>query len=561
MKQLEAHEVPLHKIFCSDYDFQIPEYQRPYAWETEQTLQLLDDLIEALDRNRDEPYFLGSIVLVKDPDAPAAQVIDGQQRLTTLTILYAVLRDLTRDEEFAKELDEMICEPGKKSRGLQRKPRLALRSRDTEFFHKYVQTSLGTRELAKVPANAMSTEAQEAIQANSGVLSDKLGGWHENRRLELIRMLSDRTYLVVVSTSDLNSAHRIFSVMNDRGLDLSPADIFKSTIIGNLTNGQSANYSKKWEDAEEALGREDFADLFLHIRMIFAKDRAKRELLKEFPEQVLDSYLPNRADHFVDDVLVPYADAYEKIRDLAYVAPEDPDAAERVNAWFKRLSQLDNNDWRAPALWALRHHGGEPEWLDRFFQSLERLAASMFIRRVYTSLRANRYAELLRGLDAGHGLSAGAFRLSEDEQAETLKQLDGPLYLVTKVRKYVLLRVDEVLAKDSGATYKHPIITVEHVLPQNPKPNSTWMNEFSDNEHRQWRHRIANLVLLNRRKNSEAQNYDFAMKKEKYFTGKNGVSNFALTTGVLSHQEWTSDVLERRQQELTTLLREEWQLE
>src|SRR5665811_1063776 len=112
MKQLEANVVVVQKIFCSDYDFHIPEYQRPYAWETEQALQLLDDLAESLDRDEDEPYFLGSIVLVKEKGVAAAEVIDGQQRLTTLTILLAVLRDLTSDQKLADELGGMIREPG-----------------------------------------------------------------------------------------------------------------------------------------------------------------------------------------------------------------------------------------------------------------------------------------------------------------------------------------------------------------------------------------------------------------------------------------------------------------
>lgn len=74
MSQLEAHEMPLHKVFfCSDYSFSIPDYQRPYTWRKEQALQLLDDLSEALDRDSTDPYFLGSVVLVKDKQDPAAR--------------------------------------------------------------------------------------------------------------------------------------------------------------------------------------------------------------------------------------------------------------------------------------------------------------------------------------------------------------------------------------------------------------------------------------------------------------------------------------------------------
>jgi Protein of unknown function (DUF1524) len=371
-------------------------------------------------------------------------------------------------------------------------------------------------------------------------------------------MLSDRTFLVVVSTPDLDSAHRIFSVMNARGLDLSPADIFKSQVIGDLADEVSEKYADKWEAAEKSLGREDFADLFLHVRMIFSKERAKRELLKEFPGQVLDKYLPGRGQQFVDDVVVPYAFAYEQIRDQSYASTS---GADEVNAWFKRLEQLDNNDWRPPALWALQAHRDDPAWLNNFFTLLERLAASMLIRRVYATPRAMRYAELLRELgDRDLGLSAPSFQLTVFEKSETADLLDGQLYLAAKVRKYVLLRLDEVLARSPGVTYVHRLITVEHVLPQNPDPQSLWVADFMEDERENWTHRLANLVLLNRAKNSEAQNYDFTKKKAKYFTGKNGVAAFALTSQVLNQQHWTPALLESRQKELLSRLSNAWEL-
>jgi hypothetical protein len=558
MQQLEAHEVALHKVFCSDYDFSIPDYQRPYAWQVEQATQLLDDLIDALDRDGTEPYFLGSVVLVKHKSSAAAQVIDGQQRLTTLTILLAVLRDLTDDNELKFDLEKMIVEPGNRIRRLEPKPRLALRRRDADFFRSYVQTTSLIDALIELKPDALKTDAQKAMQSNAKALREVLAEWPEHRRLDLIEMLSERTFLVVVSTPDLNSAHRIFSVMNARGLDLSPADIFKSLIVGDLTAGESDVYARKWEDAEEALGREDFADLLLHVRVIFAKQRAKRELLKEFPDQVLSQFLPGRAAAFVDDVVVPYSDAYGQIRDQGYVST---DGADRVNGWFRRLALLDNNDWRPPALWALRYHAHDPEWLDQFLRLLERLAASMLIRRVYATPRALRYADLLRELTDGKGLRAPSFELNDADKSETVTRLGGEIYLVTQVRKYVLLRLDEVLAKESGVSYMHRLITVEHVLPQSPSSGSQWLHAFTPDERAHWIHRLGNLVLLNRAKNSEAQNYDFKKKKARYFAGKNGVATFALTSQVLSHEEWTPSLLDARQNELIQMLTTEWCLQ
>ena len=553
MQKLEAHEVPLHKVLGSDYDFWIPDYQRPYAWEVEQARQLLDDLVDAVDRDDDEPYFLGSMVLVKRDGAANSEVIDGQQRLTTLTILLAIVRDLASPGGIRDSLDKMIVEPGDELLDLEAKPRLALRKRDQAFFRSYVQTPGRIEELVALGDGTLKTDAQRAIRDNAKALHAALVKQGEEARRRLVKMISARTFLVVVSTPNLASAHRIFSVMNARGLDLSPADIFKSKVIGELDD----EYATKWDDAEVMLGRSDFADLFLYIRMIFAKERAKEVLLSEFPKQVLNEYLPARAKEFVDDVLVPYAEAYAQIRDFRY---ESSANAERVNAWFRRLAQIDNSDWLPPALWAVRHHGDDPVWLDGFLRKLERLAASMFVRRIYTTPRVIRYSNLLRELATGQGLNSAAFELDDDERTDTMRQLDGALYLVQKTRKYVLLRLDEMLAGSSGVTHDFPIITVEHVQPQRPKDGSVWLNTFSAAERDNWTHRLANLVLLNRSKNAQASNYDFTDKKAKYFMSNKGVVAFPLTSQVLAQADWTPALLETRQKELLRTLAEEWRL-
>lgn len=157
-------------------------------------------------------------------------------------------------------------------------------------------------------------------------------------------------------------------------------------------------------------------------------------------------------------------------------------------------------------------------------------------------------------------MESQAFDLTPEEVAETRDRLADRIYQVAPVRKYVLLRLDELLAKQPGVSYQHNMITVEHVLPQNPKDDSRWKADFTDDERLYWTHRIGNLVLLNRAKNSEAQNYDFAKKKANYFTGANGSAVFALTTQVLTLEEWTPAVIHDRQRGLLALLHHEWAL-
>lgn len=89
--KITGKEYQLSKIFSKEFNYYIPAYQRPYAWTEEETETLFDDLLDFYQTEKVDNYFLGSIVLIKDEDKPKADVIDGQQRLTTLTILIAVI--------------------------------------------------------------------------------------------------------------------------------------------------------------------------------------------------------------------------------------------------------------------------------------------------------------------------------------------------------------------------------------------------------------------------------------------------------------------------------------
>jgi hypothetical protein len=150
--------------------------------------------------------------------------------------------------------------------------------------------------------------------------------------------------------------------------------------------------------------------------------------------------------------------------------------------------------------------------------------------------------------------------LTAEERQATLDWLDGRVYTYSaKLRSYILLRLDSFLA-GAGAVYKHTVTTIEHVLPQTVATGSEWDAQWSLEDREVWTNRLGNLVLLSRAKNAEAQNYDFATKKTKYFQSKSGVSPYASTTQVLSRGQWTVAEVEARQQELLDVFRKGWQL-
>lgn len=555
---IEAKELDLSRIFSNDYRFEIPDYQRPYAWTTEQVDELLDDLDYAIGDGiniQDKaPYFLGSIVIIKKAKKRLAHIVDGQQRITTLTILLCALRELSSNQEFQEALTQCIREQSNVVLGIVGRFRLRVRKRDTAFFQNNIQEIGRLSDFLKSPPVGMS-DSQKRMYENAKYLWTKLSQRSDERRNTLAQYIVQRCYLVVVSTSDQSSAYRIFSVLNDRGLDLSPTDILKADIIGGLDEHIRTEYTEKWEDMEEELGRDSFRELFAHIRMIFMKSKMRGTLQQEFQDNVLSRV---QGREFIDDVLEPFADAYEVLTDASYRSEA---GAEDVNKLLRYLNELDNFDWIPPALTYLKRNPTDTVALCHFFTYLERLAYGLFILRANINQRIRRYAEILRAIEQEEDLfgAASPLQLSAEEKTKILEVLDGQIYSHLRVRRPLLLRLNSLLS-DAGVRYDYPTITIEHVLPQNPDKKSEWLKKFRDEDERaEWTGKLANLVLLSRRKNSSAQNYDFNKKKEAYFQ-RGGVATFALTTQVLNETEWTLEVLQRRQKNLIGALKNEWWL-
>jgi len=558
-KKISGAEYPLSKIFSSEFEYVIPSYQRPYAWTVDEASELFDDLKSFYDSEDEEGYFLGSIVLIKSEDKPLAEVIDGQQRLTTLTILLAAMA-CAHDEANKDELKGYIVEPGKKVEKIEPKPRLSLRERDRAFFRKYVQ-EFRLDKLTKLDESALENEAQANILRNAKHLQEAIEKAFEkpDDLIEFATFLTTRCYLVAVSTPNEMSAFRVFSVMNSRGLDLQPTDIIKADIIGKMkSEADRQDYNDKWEEMEVELTREGFRDLFTCLRMIYAKEKAKRSLLEEFREHVLPSNPDPKA--FIDDVLEPFADALESIRNASYTATKK---SEDVNFYITWLNRIDNSDWIPPAMLFLKKHRNEPELLADFFQRLERLAAYIHVCRVYVNERIEIYGNLINEIEADAPLDEMEWLdLVEDEKATFREMLDGNVYEFTpRRRNYLLLRLDSFIG-DGAAAYDTKILTIEHVLPQTVKADSEWADWWPDADDRKaWVHRLANLVPLNKKKNSSAQNYDFGKKCDIYFPGTKNVSSYALTSQVMSEEEWTPEVLGKRQETLLGVLIEGWELE
>lgn len=550
LSPIEAHERAGGRIFGDEYAFEIPVYQRPYAWEVEQVRDLLTDLGDAMDG--DGVYFLGSIVLIKAPGVPQSKVVDGQQRLTTLTILLSVLRDVTNEPDRRISRGAYIYQKANPDSGAKDQYRLLLREQDRVFFKQRVQVPGATAELID-PATLEGS--RQRIAENVAFLRRQLEGWSEAKRDRLVAFIIQRCYLVVVSVPTPEAARRIFTVLNARGLDLTPTDVLKALLLERAGPVLEADLAKRWEAVETALGRERFVELFGHIRMIYERAKPRTGLEEAFPSVVPP--FSGDPDAFVSKTLEPLADAWELLEDDSEVRTAfGPEAARAVRS----LGRVDNKDWLPPAL--LRLWKREPDDAAKvaaFLVSLERLTYYLFVVRADVNERIARYARVINAIDSVAAAPQANLELLSSEQALFVAALDGPLYRKARVCKPVLQRLDEALAA-GGASYDQ-LVSIEHVLPQTVGTATEWADLFPDQEERDaWTHRLANLVFLTRRINVRASNWDFERKKKVYFASKEGTSPFPLTQEVLQAAFWTPEHLRQRQARLVAKLCEVWNL-
>lgn len=237
-------------------------------------------------------------------------------------------------------------------------------------------------------------DAQKNIVRNARVLLDCIRNeFHDDNAdvFDFLTFLVQKCCLVVVSTPSQKSAFRIFSVMNNRGLDLLPSDILKADIIGKIDDRKD-EYAQKWEDLEQKLGRDRFNELFAHIRMIKLKNKARRSVLEELQEFVVPEIasIPD----FIDDELFSYASAFGALKNGNYRADNNQF---EINQYIYWLNQVSFSEW-LPAAILFLHQKPDAHQSVEFFRHLEILTSYLHLSAKYTGKRIERYGSILKDL-------------------------------------------------------------------------------------------------------------------------------------------------------------------
>ena len=539
---MKAEELKIEDVLVQTKTFVIPPYQRPYSWGEDNAQQLVEDIFTSMEQGESE-YFIGSLICIQDQKNDYRfEVVDGQQRLTTLTLICAKLCQLISNVKVKADLQERILHEDPYS-DTPEEPRLQVRLKEYELFTSHVVMGKHTN----LPVKPTHTES--LFINNFRIIGEYLADYDEATLIKFTCYLLRHVFIVFVRTEDFASSYRLFNVLNNRGTPLTDGDLIKNKLFeqAEVNRVPSSTVEQKWSQLEEIIGIENI-DRFLNFNTIANKKDKDRVTPKPLP-----AYTKRLMDEYNGEVLPLISDLLASAKN--YQALRDSDFEGLTRKRIRSLNLLPD-EWFPVVLAFLNRASTEKcfsqQDIDAFLTAFEKVFYQGWIRKLIKSKREMMYFEVLTRINQGHDLDSIIEGINiYADNADFAHHIQGDLYepspnKVQMVRA-VLLRLEEEMQDDSVEKSYHRL-SIEHILPQNRK-DSYWQERFSDDSHAQWVQKLGNLTLLGGTKNSSAQHHSFPKKLESYARHNKKVS-FDLTKEICDLDDWTENSIKKRQERL-----------
>ncbi|UOP04802.1 DUF262 domain-containing protein [Conchiformibius kuhniae] len=526
--------------------YQVPEYQRPYSWEKEQVEQLWFDLAEAYANHRDDPehdanYFLGSVVLVEK--AHGYDVVDGQQRLTTLTILFCVLRDLQHNilgqikiNQIKNSIEDLI--EGKK------RLKLMTQANNQALFetsvidgidfsakkkhlddNRFLQTAFYFKNLI--------TDAQNPDSEN-----------HINDFSGFVDYIFERTTLIRIVCSDENFAIKLFTVLNDRGLDLTSADIVKAHLMQRLPEARRGAFVEVWKRIETlCVQMDETLQLLLSLYLYFLKAGNPKKILHE----ELKSEFKDQAPLDVVLALERFAKALGKIN------------ADKHDKDLSKLRYLPQSIyWKTILLTAKQTDYP-------FYHELKSLLVKYYYQSWIADGTSNRVKQLsfriIKMVKENRDIAEIRLRILANlrQYPSYLLSLERHNIYSFKWHKPLLLAIEYHQQDDYPYIEIKKDLHTEHILPKEwNRADLDWREHFFPQEAETLLNSLGNLTLLSGNKNLLAGNRNYRDKCEIYAgKGLDGKTSFEITKRIFEQTpvQWTAETIEMRKRWLVAQAR------
>lgn len=518
--------------------FIIPVYQRNYDWKIENCKQLYDDLIQVI-KNNSKTHFFGSIVSVYEPSGRNTEflIIDGQQRLTTMSLLFLAMYNLLEEKIIISEdesLKDQIYEDFLVDKYQPQEKRMKLKpiKNDQKAFSKLFNSKDDYIKDSNLTINY--SYFYERIQKQE-ITIDEL--FDAICRLEIIN----------ITLNNEDNPQLIFESLNSTGLDLSEGDKIRNYILMGLPKQKQDEYYEKYWNCIEKCTKYDVSSFirdYLSVKQLVIPSQKKVYI--NFKKYVEDSSL--KIIEILEDLL-----SYAKRYNILLCGKT---SSKELNSCINRLNRLETTVTRPFFLEVLRLYDENQINLNEVAEAFS-ITESYLFRRTICDLPTNALnkiflllnREIMRydGTDSNYIEKLKFALLSKKDRARfpndddfSLMFTEKPIYQMNSKNKiYILERLENFGTLEDKDIYRHydeGEYSIEHIMPQHLTP--AWIKELGDSYeeiHDTWLHRIANLTLT--AYNSKYSNSTFVEKK----TMKNGFedSGIRLNTYVSKKDKWT----------------------
>ena len=530
----KPESLTIEAIFSNaDSFYQMPIYQRPYSWDKDRVEQLWADIFEAYENHKENPsqdnnYFLGSLVVVKNKNG-AYDVVDGQQRITTLTILFCVLRDLKLDalDDYMTTITDCITSNKK---GTKQRLKLTTQLNNQAIFEEYVLNGINFNELNK-------NKKDNRFLQTASYFKDLIEKVEPNTLNEFVKYLFENTVLIRISCTDESFAIKLFSVLNDRGLDLTSADIIKAHLMQQLDDEKRPQFNEEWKKMETICQQMDESltnvfNLYLYYQ---TGKNPKSSLQDEFKKEFKDK----NANSIILDL--------KKFANFLFEINESYNDKDISRLWYLPHSVY----WKSILLTA--------KMVDyEQYDKLKSLLVKYYYQSWIADGTANRIKQtsfnIINKVKGNKSIDEIKSIMVENlsEYSNYLDYLDRNNIYSSKWHKPLLLAIEYNQQDNYPYIEINKNLHTEHILPQEwNDENLNWSDNFDDKTAKLLLNSLGNLTLLSGNKNIRASNRNYADKKEIYIgKGLDGKTSFEITKWVFENcpDDWNADTIQKRKE-------------
>lgn len=535
----------------------IPPFQRRYSWSTTEVNQLVQDLFDdeewIAQDGQEVPYFLGSIVLAEG-DGVGLLILDGQQRLTTISLLLAVLKQKL-DEQGHGDTAEIQKYLVSGEFGKKKRPKLTLQPEDKETYLALVRNP-SSHSTDKVKRNSLAKAVKGIDQAVDEYVAEaaRLGKGLIESYEEMARKVMYGVEFVRIVAPTESEAFRLFETLNDRGLALNAADLIKNKLFAQCGEEYLEEIIDVWGDIVDLVGETEIVN-FLRYHWIADEGHVRKRRLYDSYRQKLDSMDPLRAGDYAYEIRTA-AEIYQHLVDpKPESTPWTPETAESL----QRLVAFRARSCRPLLLVCAKQAPSH-------FPVIAKLCETITVRYSMVgernpNLLEKAYSKLcgrIRQAESGTPQVIDAalpelFDQVPDDEEFAAKFAEIELNRITKAWRTVLARLNDFAGTGEVRVKGPRKVHVEHVLPKRPRMDALREATLTKDEVEVFCNQIGNLTLLSGRLNRSISNGPYSEKRFAFAD-----SEIALNDWIAKQEYWTVREIEERSRLMARLALQAW---